>query len=388
MSAPRPVRTADLRGRGQRRRPRPARRRRVPEGDGADPRARARPARRASGRPPGAAARHLPRHAAAVRVDSTELGGAEGLGLLAGDVSRARTHRPEGAPHRLGAGALGARVASSPTGSRDGDALLLRPLASSPARPTSRRRRSAPRSTASGSPRGRTRPPSTALSSTRRSRAPRGCGCCANFTDICAPAPASLDPLPGDRHPRRSRRAAGPGRLRPRDRVRRRPGRRGAALGRPGRRCAPRRRPRRRPRGRPGRTSTTCDGSARSPRFPSRSAAACASADAVDEVLEAGADRAMLGTAALADPALVDALTSEHGERIVVSADSRAGQGRGRGLGAGDEDELARADPDARRARGAELRLHAGRGRRDARGSRARWSQRKSPVRRSRWARS
>ena len=50
------------------------------------------------------------------------------------------------------------------------------------------------------------------------------------------------------------------------------------------------------------------------------------SADAVDEVLEAGADRAILGTAALADPALIDALTSEHGERIVVSADSRAGR--------------------------------------------------------------
>ncbi len=48
--------------------------------------------------------------------------------------------------------------------------------------------------------------------------------------------------------------------------------------------------------------------------------------ESVDEVLEAGADRAILGTAALADPALVDALTHEHGERIVVSADSRAGK--------------------------------------------------------------
>ena len=50
------------------------------------------------------------------------------------------------------------------------------------------------------------------------------------------------------------------------------------------------------------------------------------SAEAVDDVLEAGADRAILGTAALADPALVESLTHEHGERIVVSADSRAGK--------------------------------------------------------------
>ncbi len=50
------------------------------------------------------------------------------------------------------------------------------------------------------------------------------------------------------------------------------------------------------------------------------------SSESVDEVLEAGADRAILGTAALADPALVDALTHDHGERIVVSADSRAGK--------------------------------------------------------------
>jgi phosphoribosylformimino-5-aminoimidazole carboxamide ribotide isomerase len=50
------------------------------------------------------------------------------------------------------------------------------------------------------------------------------------------------------------------------------------------------------------------------------------SADAVEAVLEAGADRAILGTAALADPALVESLAREHGERIVVSADARAGR--------------------------------------------------------------
>jgi len=45
----------------------------------------------------------------------------------------------------------------------------------------------------------------------------------------------------------------------------------------------------------------------------------------VASVLAAGATRAILGTAALADPALVEALAVEHGEAIVVSADARGG---------------------------------------------------------------
>jgi phosphoribosylformimino-5-aminoimidazole carboxamide ribotide isomerase len=50
------------------------------------------------------------------------------------------------------------------------------------------------------------------------------------------------------------------------------------------------------------------------------------SADHVDEALEAGADRVILGTAAIAEPALIEALAGRHGERIVVSADARAGR--------------------------------------------------------------
>lgn len=50
------------------------------------------------------------------------------------------------------------------------------------------------------------------------------------------------------------------------------------------------------------------------------------SAEAVAEVLGAGADRVVLGTAALADPALVESLAAEHGERLVVSADARSGR--------------------------------------------------------------
>jgi phosphoribosylformimino-5-aminoimidazole carboxamide ribotide isomerase len=46
----------------------------------------------------------------------------------------------------------------------------------------------------------------------------------------------------------------------------------------------------------------------------------------VEAVLAAGAWRAILGTAGLADPALIEGLAAEHGERIVVAADVRAGR--------------------------------------------------------------
>jgi phosphoribosylformimino-5-aminoimidazole carboxamide ribotide isomerase len=49
-------------------------------------------------------------------------------------------------------------------------------------------------------------------------------------------------------------------------------------------------------------------------------------AEAVATVFGAGADRAVLGTAALEDPALIEALVAEHGERIVVAADARQGR--------------------------------------------------------------
>ena len=49
-------------------------------------------------------------------------------------------------------------------------------------------------------------------------------------------------------------------------------------------------------------------------------------AEDVEALLDAGAARAVLGTAALSDPALIEALAAEHGERIVVAADARAGR--------------------------------------------------------------
>jgi phosphoribosylformimino-5-aminoimidazole carboxamide ribotide isomerase len=48
-------------------------------------------------------------------------------------------------------------------------------------------------------------------------------------------------------------------------------------------------------------------------------------AEDVEAVLAAGAERAILGTAALSDPALVEALVAERGEQIVVAVDARSG---------------------------------------------------------------
>jgi phosphoribosylformimino-5-aminoimidazole carboxamide ribotide isomerase len=49
-------------------------------------------------------------------------------------------------------------------------------------------------------------------------------------------------------------------------------------------------------------------------------------AAAVAAVLEAGAERVVIGTAALRDPKLLDAVVAEHGERVVVSVDARGGK--------------------------------------------------------------
>jgi phosphoribosylformimino-5-aminoimidazole carboxamide ribotide isomerase len=48
--------------------------------------------------------------------------------------------------------------------------------------------------------------------------------------------------------------------------------------------------------------------------------------DAVSDVLAAGATRAVLGTAAVEEPALVETLAVEHPNRIVVAADARSGR--------------------------------------------------------------
>jgi phosphoribosylformimino-5-aminoimidazole carboxamide ribotide isomerase len=50
------------------------------------------------------------------------------------------------------------------------------------------------------------------------------------------------------------------------------------------------------------------------------------SAEAVEAVLQAGAERAVLGTAAVEDPGLVEALAAEYPGRIVAGADARSGR--------------------------------------------------------------
>jgi phosphoribosylformimino-5-aminoimidazole carboxamide ribotide isomerase len=47
---------------------------------------------------------------------------------------------------------------------------------------------------------------------------------------------------------------------------------------------------------------------------------------AVQRVLDAGAERVVIGTAALKDPDFLDAMLEAHGERVVVSVDARAGK--------------------------------------------------------------
>ncbi len=49
-------------------------------------------------------------------------------------------------------------------------------------------------------------------------------------------------------------------------------------------------------------------------------------AESVAAVLEAGAERVVIGTAALRDPEFLDEVLAEHGERVVVSVDARDGK--------------------------------------------------------------
>jgi phosphoribosylformimino-5-aminoimidazole carboxamide ribotide isomerase len=49
-------------------------------------------------------------------------------------------------------------------------------------------------------------------------------------------------------------------------------------------------------------------------------------AGSVGAVLEAGAERVVIGTAALRDPEFLDAALTAHGERVVVSVDTRGGK--------------------------------------------------------------
>ena len=109
--------------------------------------------------------------------------------------------------------------------------------------------------------------------------------------------------------------------------LRRRPGRRGDALGRRRGGVPARGRPRRGESGRAAEPGRGARGSQPRSSARSRSAAACATLTSVDAVLEAGAERVVIGTAALRDPEFLDAMRqTPHGERVVVSVDARDGK--------------------------------------------------------------
>ena len=60
--------------------------------------------------------------------------------------------------------------------------------------------------------------------------------------------------------------------------------------------------------------------------FPIQVGGGLRNADCVANVLRAGAERVVIGTAAMRDPEFLDAMLAEHGERIVVSVDARDGK--------------------------------------------------------------
>ena len=70
------------------------------------------------------------------------------------------------------------------------------------------------------------------------------------------------------------------------------------------------------------------------------------SGDAIDEAIEAGAARVVLGTAAFTDPDLLERALADHGERVVVSVDTRGGHVATAGWT--ETTELAAADVVAR----------------------------------------
>jgi phosphoribosylformimino-5-aminoimidazole carboxamide ribotide isomerase len=60
--------------------------------------------------------------------------------------------------------------------------------------------------------------------------------------------------------------------------------------------------------------------------FPIQVGGGLRNADCVANVLRSGAERVVIGTAAMRDPKFLDAMLKEHGERIVVSVDARNGK--------------------------------------------------------------
>ena len=100
---------------------------------------------------------------------------------------------------------------------------------------------------------------------------------------------------------------------------------------------------------------------------------------AVEAAIDAGVERVVLGTAALTNPELVNALIEAHGpERVMVSIDARGGEVTHSGWTEGGGASPGGARGRDGRPRRSRLRLHADRGRRDA--HRARRSRASSEI--------
>ena len=85
-------------------------------------------------------------------------------------------------------------------------------------------------------------------------------------------------------------------------------------------------RPRRRQGGRARGTSTRSPRIAAAVDCPIQVGGGLRDADAVDAALDAGAERVVIGTAALRDPEFLAEMLEQHGERVVVSVDARDGK--------------------------------------------------------------
>ena len=259
---------------------------------------------------------------------SDELEPTLGLGLIAGEVTRLQRRRAAGPAHRLERGALRAALAADRPGCPRRARLLPRALP----------RRAADAITT----RGRHHRVRRAVRDDRRARivfgvqfhpeksSPHGLTLLDELRRVCArrrPAGAArMILLPGDRHPRRQGRAAGPRRVRSAARVRRRPARRGPALGRGRRARAARRRSRRRAQRRAGeRRARPAD------RRRGRRAGAGRWRAALDRGGPGGGRRR--GRAGGARDRRASATSSSsttrspsYGDRVIVSVDARGGQ--------------------------------------------------------------
>ena len=253
---------------------------------------------------------------------TTELGGAAGIGLLPGGVSRARRAGAEGPAHRLVAGPLGEALAPD-RGDRERDSVLLRPLlrAAAAGRRSARQRRLRHPLRLRRGARERLRRPVPPGEVERRRAAParqlrRGLRQGADAGVILYPAidirggqavrllegdyerETTYDADPVDAAKRWADEGAEHLHVVDLD---------GAKAGEP-------------------RNLAAIERIAAAVPCPIQVGGGLRTAEAVQQVLDTGAERVVIGTAALKDPEFLQAMLDAHGDRVVVSVDARAGR--------------------------------------------------------------